>query len=105
MHRPPCSRWSKNNFGLENSMTPTGGTAYRAVQGVKTRGWELEVSGRPPPPGNCRPGCHTTSRATRASGCPLHAVNQFSLYTSCKLNGSLAEAATGRRHAQQEDKT
>ena len=54
----------QDNFGVESGgQTPTGGTAYRAVQGVKTRGWELEVSGQITPAWQLQAGLsHSVSR-------------------------------------------
>lgn len=86
----------QDNFGLENGMTPTGGTAYRAVQGVKTRGWELEVSGQITPAWQLQAGLsHNISRNQGQRVSTLTPSNQFSLYTSYKLNGSLAGLTLG----------
>ncbi|RLJ38077.1 TonB-dependent receptor [Acidovorax sp. 106] len=87
----------QDNFGVESGgKTPSGGTAYRAVQGMKTRGWELEVSGQITPAWQLQAGLsHSVSHNQGKRESTLTPSNQFSLYTSYKLSGSLAGLTLG----------
>lgn len=96
----------QDNFGVESGgKTPSGGTAYRAVQGVKTRGWELEVSGQITPAWQLQAGLsHSVSRNQGQRVSTLTPANQVSLYTSYKLSGPFAGLTLGGG-ARWQDKT
>jgi outer membrane receptor for ferric coprogen and ferric-rhodotorulic acid len=77
-------------------MTPDGGDAYRGVDGVKTEGFELEVSGRLTPNWQLHGGfTHSTSRQDEirvSTGIP---ANQFTLYSTYKFDGALTGLTLG----------
>jgi outer membrane receptor for ferric coprogen and ferric-rhodotorulic acid len=87
----------QDNFGIETGgKTPTGGVAYRAAQGVKTKGFELEVSGRLTPAWQVSAGyTHNVSRQDGERVSTLTPSNQFSLFTSYKLGGRLSNLMVG----------
>jgi len=96
----------QDNFGIASGgLTPTGGPAYRAVQGVKTKGYEVEISGQIAPNWQLQAGySHNVSRQQGLQVSTLTPSNQFSLHTSHKLTGSLAGLTLGGG-ARWQDKT
>lgn len=96
----------QDNFGIETGgMTPSGGTAYRAVKGVKTRGYELEVSGQITPGWQLQAGySRSTSHQQGERVATLTPASQFSLYTTHRLGGRLAGLTLGGG-ARWQDKT
>lgn len=79
----------QNNFAKEipNVLTPSGGVASEALQGVKTKGAELEVTGEIRPGWNLHAGFnHKISKQDGIKQSTLTPENEFSLYTSYKLN-------------------
>lgn len=68
-----------------SEQTPTGGTAARAIQGVKTKGYELELSGQLAPQWQVHAGfSHKISRQQGAKVATLTPENVFTLYASYK---------------------
>ncbi|MFZ6640144.1 TonB-dependent siderophore receptor [Undibacterium sp. TC4M20W] len=78
----------QDNFAIETSgLTPSGGIAYRAAQGVKTKGYEMELSGQLAAGWQMHAGySHNISRQQGERVATLTPSNQFSLYTSYKQN-------------------
>lgn len=79
----------QDNFAKEipNVLTPSGGVASEALQGVKTKGAELEVTGEIRPGWNLHAGFnHKISKQDGIKQSTLTPENEFSLYTSYKLN-------------------
>jgi outer membrane receptor for ferric coprogen and ferric-rhodotorulic acid len=65
--------------------TPSGGSAARATQGVKTRGYELEVSGQPAPRWQVHAGfSHKISRRQGQKVATLTPENVFTLHAGYK---------------------
>lgn len=65
--------------------TPTGGSASRAIQGVKTKGYELELSGQLAPQWQVHAGfSHKISRQQGVKVATLTPENVFTLYASYK---------------------
>lgn len=87
----------QDNFGVETGgTTPNGGAAYRAIKGVKTKGYELEVSGQITPAWQLQAGySHSVSRRQGERVSTLSPASQFSLYTSHRLGGRLAGLTLG----------
>lgn len=76
--------------------TPSGNTAYRAISGVKTKGYEVEVSGQLTPAWQVHAGFnHQTPRRNGERVATLAPENQFSLYSSYKLQGALKGLTLG----------
>jgi outer membrane receptor for ferric coprogen and ferric-rhodotorulic acid len=77
-------RLEQDNFGIESGgLTPTGGIAYRAAQGVKTEGWEIEASGQILPGWQVQGGySHHVSRQQGERVTTLTPSNSLTLYTS-----------------------
>ncbi|KAF1047773.1 TonB-dependent siderophore receptor [Xylophilus sp.] len=66
-------------------LTPTGGTAYRAIQGVRTKGFEVEASGRIGTAWQVQAGfSHSIARQQGERVSTLTPASQFSLYASYK---------------------
>lgn len=82
-------RLEQDNFGIETGgMTPTGGIAYRAAQGVKTRGYEMEVSGRIAAGWQLQAGySHQVSRQQGVQVSTLTPASQFTFYASHRFSG------------------
>jgi outer membrane receptor for ferric coprogen and ferric-rhodotorulic acid len=79
----------QDNFAKEipNVLTPSGGVASEALQGVKTKGAELEVTGEIRPGWNLHAGFnHKISKQDGIKQSTLTPENELSLYTSYKLN-------------------
>nr|WP_245153802.1 TonB-dependent siderophore receptor [Allopusillimonas ginsengisoli] len=96
----------QDNFGIESGgTTPSGGVAYRAAQGVKTKGFELELSGQLTPAWQVSAGyTHNVSRQEGDRVSTLTPANQFSVFTSYKLGGQLSGLTLGAG-ARWQDKT
>lgn len=96
----------QDNFGIETGgFTPTGGVAYRAAQGVKTKGFEFEVSGQVTPAWQISAGyTHNVARQQGERVSTLTPANQFSLFSSYKLGGRLSGLTVGAG-ARWQDKT
>lgn len=76
----------QDNYAQETGgLTPSGGTAYRAIDGVTTKGYELELSGQVAPNWQLHAGySHKVSRQDGLKVSTLTPENQFSLYSSWK---------------------
>lgn len=96
----------QDNFAVESGgTTPSGNPAYRAIQGVKTKGWEAEVSGQITPAWQIQAGySHGVARKGDERVSTLTPSNQFNLYTSYKLGGSMTGLTLGGG-ARWQDKT
>lgn len=67
--------------------TPSGNTAFEAIQGVKTKGVELEITGEILPDWNLHAGFnHRVSKQQGDKVSTLTPENEFTLYTSYKVN-------------------
>ena len=100
----------QDNFAIETGgKTPTGGIAYRAADGIKTRGVEFEISGQVTPGWQLQAGyTHSVSKQQGERVTTLTPANQFSLYTTHKLDGAFGGALNGLRvggGARWQDKT
>ncbi|WP_242108285.1 TonB-dependent siderophore receptor [Luteimonas aquatica] len=84
-------RLEQDNFPQPTGgRTPSGGIAYRALPGVRTQGYELELSGQLRPGWQIQGGY--TRKVARQSGekiSTLEPEDQFSVHTSYRLRGSL----------------
>ena len=79
----------QDNFAQEVAgvTTPSGDTAFEAIQGVKTKGVELEVTGEIMPDWNLHAGFnHKVSKQQESKVSTLTPENEFTLYTSYKVN-------------------
>lgn len=90
-------RLEQDNFGVETGgHTPTGGVAYRAIQGVKTEGYEIEASGRIAPGWQLHAGySHHISRQQNARVATLTPANEFTVSTSWQPEGRLKGLTLG----------
>ncbi|GAA5232754.1 ferripyoverdine/pyocin S3 receptor FpvA [Verticiella sediminum] len=76
--------------------TPSGGVAYRAVDGVTTRGFEATLSGEVLPNWQVHAGyTHQVSRLDSERVSTEDPSNQFSLYTTYRLSGALRGLTLG----------
>ncbi len=96
----------QNNYAIESGgKTPSGDPAYRAIQGVRTKGWDAEVSGQITPAWQVQAGySHSIARQDGKRVSTLTPANQFNLYTSYKLGGDLSGLTLGSG-ARWQDKT
>ncbi|UNP28814.1 TonB-dependent siderophore receptor [Lysobacter gummosus] len=70
--------------------TPSGGIAYRALPGVRTEGYELELSGQLRPGWQIQGGyAHKIARKDGGKISTLEPEDQFSVHTSYRLRGGL----------------
>lgn len=70
--------------------TPSGGIAYRALPGVRTKGYEFEISGQLLPGWQIQAGyAHKLARQAGAKVSTLEPEDQFSIHTSYRLRGGL----------------
>jgi len=79
----------QDNFAQEIAgvTTPSGDAAFEAIQGVKTKGVELEVTGEIMPDWNLHAGFnHKVSKQQESKVSTLTPENEFTLYTSYKVN-------------------
>lgn len=68
--------------------TPSGGIAYRGLMGVRTKGYELEMSGQVAPGWQVQGGyAHKIARQQSTKVSTLEPEDQFSLHTSYRLQG------------------
>lgn len=77
---------NQDNYAEATSgLTPSGGTAYRAIDGVRTKGFELEVSGQLTPQWQIHAGFnHKISRQQGEKVATLTPENQFTLGSTYK---------------------
>lgn len=87
----------QDNFAQSTgNRTPSGNTAYRAISGVETKGYELEVSGQLTQQWQIHAGFnHQTPRRNGEPVATLAPEKQFSLYSSYKLQGALSGLTLG----------
>ena len=90
-------RLEQDNFGIETGgHTPTGGIAYRAIQGVKTDGYEIEASGKIARHWQLQAGwSHHVSRQQGDRVATLTPANDFTLYASWQPEGVLKGLTLG----------
>ena len=76
----------QDNYAEETGgLTPSGGTAYRAIDGVRTKGFEVEFSGRLTPEWQIHAGFnHKISRQQGEKVATLSPENQFTLSSTYK---------------------
>lgn len=88
---------TQDNYALQTSTrAPSGSWAYEAIQGVKTKGYELELSGELLPGWQAQAGyTHKTSRRQGAKVTTWEPENQFSIYTTYTLPAHLAPLTVG----------
>ncbi|WP_239990026.1 TonB-dependent siderophore receptor [Corticimicrobacter populi] len=76
--------------------TPSGGDAFRAVQGVKTKGFEAEISGQLTPNWQIQAGYnHQVARQDGEKISTISPEHQFMLYTSYRFEGDLRGLTLG----------
>lgn len=93
-----------NYANATGGMTPSGGTAYEAIDGVRTKGFEVEVSGQLTPQWQVHAGFnHKISRQQGEKVATLTPENQFSLNSTYKPG--FAPALTVGGGARWQDKT
>ncbi|AOA57695.1 TonB-dependent siderophore receptor [Acinetobacter larvae] len=88
----------QDNFGVEipGVLTPSGGTAYQAISGVKTKGVELEITGEILPQWNLHAGFnHKISKQQGEKVSTLTPENEFTLYSSYKMDPWVAGLTLG----------
>ncbi|MFO6419170.1 TonB-dependent siderophore receptor [Hylemonella sp. W303a] len=76
----------QDNYAQETgSLTPSGGTAYEAINGVRTKGFEVEMSGQMTPRWQIHAGInHNISRQQGNKVATLNPENQFTLSSTYK---------------------
>jgi outer membrane receptor for ferric coprogen and ferric-rhodotorulic acid len=81
----------QDNYPLPTGgLTPTGAPAYRPADGVMTKGFELEISGQLSPRWQLQAGfTHNVAQQDNVRVATLTPANQFTFYTTYKLDGSL----------------
>lgn len=87
----------QNNYPVPTGgLAPDGNPAYQAVDGVVTKGFELEISGQLSPQWQIQTGfTHKISRRDSIKVSTLTPENQFTLYTTYKLDGALDGLTVG----------
>ncbi len=90
-------RVKQDNYAEESGgLTPSGDTAYRAVQGVITRGVEATLSGELAPRWQVQAGyTHRVSRLDGEKVSTEDPEDQFSLFTSYRFSGGLEKLTLG----------
>ncbi len=90
-------RLEQDNYAeATGGLTPGGDTAYRALDGVETKGYELELSGRLTDRWELHAGyTHKVARLDGDKVDTLAPENQFSLFTTYDLSGRLAGLTLG----------
>lgn len=79
-----------------DQLTPTGNTAYRATQGVVSKGFELEVSGELLPNWQAHAGyTHKVARRDGDKVTTIEPEDQFSLFTTYRLSGQFEPLTLG----------
>lgn len=90
-------RVKQDNYAKSTpAKTPDGNTAYEAVDGVKTRGFELEVVGHLTPQWQVHGGF--THKVARRDGAKIETItpeNQFTLRSSYRFSGDLTGLTLG----------
>ena len=81
----------QDNFAeASGGLTPSGGIAYRGLMGVRTKGYELEMSGQLAPGWQVQGGyAHKVARQQSTKVSTLEPEDQFTLHTSYRLGGAL----------------
>ncbi|HRO00893.1 MAG TPA: TonB-dependent siderophore receptor [Nitrobacter sp.] len=81
----------QNNYPLPSGgMTPSGGIAYRGVDGVRSEGFELEASGYITQNWQLHGGfTHRISRLNSIKVATITPENQFTIYNTYKFDGAL----------------
>nr|WP_321272772.1 TonB-dependent siderophore receptor [Alcaligenes faecalis] len=99
-------RIKQDNYAeLSGGLTPSGGNAYRALEGVVTKGYEVELSGQLTPQWGIHVGfTHNVSRMQGSRVSTASPANQLSLFTSYRLSGALHGLTLGGG-ARWQDKT
>ncbi|MGB3865623.1 MAG: TonB-dependent siderophore receptor [Xanthobacteraceae bacterium] len=87
----------QDNYALATGgLTPTGAPAYRPVDGVTTKGFELEISGQLSPQWQIQAGfTHSVSQRQNVPVSTITPANQFTLYTTYKFDGALDGLTVG----------
>jgi outer membrane receptor for ferric coprogen and ferric-rhodotorulic acid len=87
----------QDNFAeLSGGLTPTGQPAYRGIEGVRTRGYEFEVSGNLTPNWSLHTGySHKVSKQNSDKVSTLTPEGQFTLFTNYKFSGSWSGMTVG----------
>lgn len=87
----------QDNFAeLSGGLTPTGQPAYRGIEGVRTRGYEFEVSGNLTPNWSLHTGySHKVSKQNSEKVSTLTPEGQFTLFTNYKFSGSWSGMTVG----------
>jgi outer membrane receptor for ferric coprogen and ferric-rhodotorulic acid len=87
----------QNNYPVETGgLAPDGNPAYRAVDGVVTKGFELEISGQLSPQWQIQAGfTHKIAKRDAIKVSTLTPENQFTLYSTYKLEGALDGLTVG----------
>lgn len=90
-------RLEQDNYGEESGgTTPSGGVAYRAVDGVETKGYELELAGALTPRWDLHASfTHKVARQDGDKVDTLSPENQFRLYTTYELSGAFDGLTVG----------
>lgn len=85
-----------NYAQLSGGLTPSGGRAYEAINGVVTKGYELELSGLLTPQWRIQGGfTHRVSRRQDEKVATTSPENQLSLFTSYQLGGTFRGLTLG----------
>lgn len=81
----------QDNYAVPSGgLTPTGAPAYRPADGVMTEGFELEISGQLSPRWQLQAGfTHNVSQLDNVRVTTLTPANQFTFYSTYKLDGAL----------------
>ncbi|ABA05307.1 TonB-dependent siderophore receptor [Nitrobacter winogradskyi Nb-255] len=81
----------QDNYAVPSGgLTPTGTPAYRPADGVMTEGFELEISGQLSPQWQIQTGfTHNVSQLDNVRVVTLIPANQFTFYSTYKLDGAL----------------
>jgi outer membrane receptor for ferric coprogen and ferric-rhodotorulic acid len=83
-----CSSLTRTTAQPTGGKTPDGQDAYRALMGVRTKGYELEMSGQLAEGWQVQGGfSHKIARQAGGKVTTLEPENQFSLHTSYRLRG------------------
>lgn len=94
-----------NYAQLSGGFTPSGGNAYEAIDGVVTKGYELELSGQLTPQWRIQGGfTHRVARRQDAKVATESPENQLSVFTSYQFSGALRGLTLGGG-ARWQDKT
>lgn len=88
---------TQDNFAeLSGGLTPAGQPAYRGIEGVRTRGYEFEVSGNLTSNWNLHAGySHKVSKQDSKKVSTLTPEGQFTLFTNYKMQDALDGLTVG----------